>query len=249
MNLHLENKVALVTGGSTGIGRAIAGVLANEGARVLIVARKEAELKESAAQHENIGYIPADLTKDEDIQRIYDRVLNDYGRLDILVNNAGWAPVTPIEQIQMDEYDRCYDINVRSVVALTLKTLPLIKANKGNIINISSAAVLFPMPTMSIYAGAKGAIDITTRAWAKALAKDGVRVNSVNVGPIWTPIYEKTDLDAEGAQKHIDAVTSTIPLGRFGQPEDVASVVAFLASDQAGFVTGSAYGVTGGVGA
>jgi len=165
------------------------------------------------------------------------------------VNNAGWAPVTPIEEIKMDEYDRCYDINVRSVIALTLKTLPLIKASKGNIINIASAAVLFPMPTMSIYAGAKGAIDITTRAWAKALAPEGVRVNSVNVGPIWTPIYEKTDLNAADAKRHIEAVTKTIPLGRFGQPEDVASVVAFLASEQAAFVTGSAYGVTGGVGA
>lgn len=249
MDLHLNNKVALVTGAGTGIGKAVAVMLAEEGAKVIIAGRSENTLQESAAQHANISYIVADVTKREDVKRMESKIKDEYGRLDILINNAGWAPVHSLEDVDMDEYDRCFNINTRSVVELTTTLLPLIRESKGNIVNVDSAAVYNPMPTMSIYAGAKAAVEMFTRAWAKDLARYGVRVNSVNPGAIWTPIYEKTDLSPEDNKKHLENVQKGMPLGRFGRPEEAANVIVFLASEAASYVTGCSYGVTGGMGA
>jgi NAD(P)-dependent dehydrogenase (short-subunit alcohol dehydrogenase family) len=249
MELHLGDKVVLVTGAGTGIGKAVAAMLANEGAKVLIAGRHEDTLKESAAQNGNIGYIVADVTISDDVKRIETKIRKEYGRLDILINNAGWAPVHSLEEVDMDEFDRCFNVNTRSVVELTTTLLPLIKETKGSIVNVDSAAVYNPMPTMSIYAGSKAAVEMFTRAWAKDLAKYGVRVNSVNPGAIWTPIYEKTDLSPEENKKHLEAVQKGMPLGRFGRPEEAANVIVFLASDAASYVTGCSYGVTGGMGA
>src|SRR5574344_1310109 len=119
MELHLENKVALVTGAGTGIGKAVAAMLANEGTKVLIAGRHEDTLKESAAKNANIGYIVADVTKSDNVKRIETKIRKGYGRLDILINNAGWAPVHSLEEVDMDEFDRCFNINTRSVVELT----------------------------------------------------------------------------------------------------------------------------------
>ena len=159
MYKSLNNKVALVTGAGTGIGRAIAQRLADEGANVLIVGRTETTL-----------------------------VGERYGRLDILVNNAGWAPVTPFATMKIDEYDKVFAINVRAVVMLTQACLPMIKAAKGNILNVTTTMTTNPIATMANYAASKAAVYTMTRAWAKELAKDGVRVNSLGVGPIETPI-------------------------------------------------------------
>lgn len=242
----LENRIALVTGGGSGIGLGIAKRLADEGANVVIIGRTEASLKESASQSDRISYVVADVGKTEDLARALEQTKARHGGLDILVNNAGVAPVTPFSQLDMAEYDEVFQVNVRGLVDLSRQALPLLKASKGNIVNISTSIVDKPMANMSTYGASKAAVNMFTRVWAKELAGDGVRVNSVGVGPIWTPIYKKTELSAEEAQKHVDRVKQIVPLARFGTIEEVASVVAFLASSEAGFVTGSDYAVDGG---
>lgn len=249
MNYGFKNKVALVTGAGTGIGRAVAQRFADEGAQVLILGRTESTLQETTAANKNIKYIVADIEKDSDIEKTVQELQNNYGRLDILVNNAGWAPVTPFSQVKMAEYDKVFSINVRALVNITLHLLPLLKEYKGNIINMSSVICKNHLPNMSMYAGTKAAVEIFTQIWAKELAQDGVRVNAIGVGSIETPIYGKTELSDSGIKEHIDKITKAIPQGHFGKPEDIAAVAAFLASDEAKFVTGSIYGIDGGFGA
>ena len=249
MNCKFNNKVALITGAGTGIGRAVAQRFADEGAQVLILGRTESTLQETAAANKNIKYIVADIEKDSDIEKTVQELQNNYGRLDILVNNAGWAPVTPFSQVKMAEYDKVFSINVRALVNITLHLLPLLKECKGNIINMSSVICKNHLPNMSMYAGTKAAVEIFTQIWAKELAQDGVRVNAIGVGSIETPIYGKTELYDSGIKEHIDKITKAIPQGHFGKPEDIAAVASFLASDEAKFVTGSIYGIDGGFGA
>lgn len=246
---RFEEKVVVVTGAGTGIGRAVAQRFAKEGAKVLILGRTENTLKETAEADEDISYVVADIEKDEDIEKVVSEVKEKYGRLDILVNNAGWAPVTPFSDVRMDEYDKVFGINVRALVNITLHMLPMLKESKGNVINMSSVICKNHLLNMSMYAGTKAAVEIFTQIWAKELAPEGVRINAIGVGSIETPIYGKTELSDSGIKEHIEKITKAIPQGHFGKPEDIAAVAAFLASDEAGFITGSIYGIDGGFGA
>ena len=133
MRKRFENKVALITGAGTGIGRAVAQRFAEEGANVLILGRTKQTLQETAAASENIRYIVADIEKDGDIEKVISEIEQHYGKLDVLVNNAGWAPVTPFSEVKMEEYDKVFNINVRALVNMTLHSLPLLKNSKGNI--------------------------------------------------------------------------------------------------------------------
>ncbi|WP_197903524.1 SDR family NAD(P)-dependent oxidoreductase [Eikenella glucosivorans] len=245
---QLQNQTALVTGAGSGIGQDIAVKLAQMGANVVITGRKEAPLKETAALHGNISYIVADAGKTEDVSRVLAEIQQKFNRLDIIVNNAGMAPVTPIAEQTLAEFDAVFNINVRAVVDLTTQALPLLKASRGSIVNIGSAVANQPLPNMSVYSASKAALKTLTFVWAKELAKDGIRVNNIAVGPIETPIYEKTELSAEEAQAHKDRVTSLVPLGRFGLPKDISAIVALLVSDEGSFITGADIAVDGGFG-
>ena len=247
---RLDNKVAVITGGSSGIGKAIAVLYAKEGADVVIISRKEEALKEVCKLNQKkISYVVGDITKEESVKKLVDYVKNKFKKLDILVNNAGWCPVQPLKEIKISDYDKAFDLDVRALVNVTIEFLPLILQAKGNILNLSTVGASHRGPNLSIYLGAKGAVENFTRCWALELAKDGVRVNAIEPGAIETNIWNMTDLSLEDAKKHKKSMEQHIPCGRFGTPEEVANVALFLASNEASYVSGSIYNVDGGQGA
>jgi NAD(P)-dependent dehydrogenase (short-subunit alcohol dehydrogenase family) len=245
-NNRLLDKTALVTGGSTGIGRAIAHRLASEGAHVIITGRHEETLRDATAQDAKLSFIVADVTDPEHVERTIAAVEARRGGLDILVNNAGIAPVAPLVQMDLDHFDKVFNVNVRGLIDTTLRALPLLRAAKGTIINVSSVVGTRPTANLSVYGASKAAVTALSQAWAKELAGEGIRVNVVNPGPIDTPIYQKFGLPEDALQEMTAAIKSGVPLGRFGTAEEVAAVVAFLASDEASYVTAAQYTVDGG---
>ncbi len=247
--MKLNNKIAVVTGGGSGIGRAIAEKFADEGAKVIIVGRRESVLKEVADANENICYVAADITKSEEVEKVASFVKNTFGRLDVLVNNAGWCPVQPLKEMSIKDYDNAFDLDVRALLDMTIQTLPMILENKGNIINLSSVGVMHRSPNLSMYQGAKAAVENFTRIWAIELAKDGVRVNAIAPGAIRTDIWNVPGLTEEESKAHEAGIAKEIPFQRFGRAEEVANVALFLASDDASYVSGSVYAVDGAMGA
>ena len=246
----LDGQVAVVTGGSLGIGKSIAVLYAQEGADVVIISRKEEALKEVCKLNpQKITYVAGDITQTESIKKLVEYVKNKFGKLDILVNNAGWCPVQPLKEIKIEDYDKAFNLDVRALVNVTIEFLPLILKAKGNIINLSTVGATHRGPNLSMYLGAKAAVENFTRCWALELAKDGLRVNAIAPGAIETNIWNVTDLSPEDAKKHKESMEKMIPCGRFGQPEEVANVALFLASKDASYVSGSIYNVDGAAGA
>lgn len=247
--MKLDGKVAIVTGGGSGIGKAIAVRYAKKGAHIVIVGRREAVLKETAALDDKISYVAGDITKDEVVEHVMETVKEKYGHLDILINNAGWCPVQPITEITIEDYDKAFSLDVRALVNMTIHALPMIIEAKGNIINLSSVGATHRSANLSMYQAAKIAVENFTRVWAIELAEKGVRVNAIAPGAIRTDIWNVTNLSLEDAKKHEEGIASSIPFKRFGKPDEVANVALFLASDEASYVSGSVYAVDGAQGA
>lgn len=246
----LNGKVAVVTGGGSGIGKAIALRYAKEGANVVIVGRRENVLKETSLEDEKISYVVGDITDSNVIKNIIQMINEKFnGRLDILVNNAGWYPVKPITEMTIKDYDEAFSLDVRALVEMTINALPLILKTKGNIINLSSVGATHRSVNLSMYQGAKAAVENFTRVWALELADKGVRVNAISPGAIRTDIWNVPGLTEEEAKKHEEGIAGTIPCKRFGEAKDIANVALFLVSDEASYVTGSIYSVDGGMGA
>lgn len=246
----LKEKVAIITGGSSGIGKGIALKFALEEANVIIVGRHEGTLKEVSKENYKISYVTGDIIDENTIKKILEIIDTEYnGRLDILVNNAGWCPVKSIKEITIEDYDKAFDLDVKAVVNLTINLLPYLLKSKGNIINLSSVGATHPSANLSMYTGAKAAIENFTKVWALDLATDGVRVNAIAPGAIESNIWNVPGMNKEDAKKHEDKIASTIPVKRFGIPEEVTNVALFLVSDEASYVTGSIYAVDGGMGA
>ncbi|XP_075980225.1 3-oxoacyl-[acyl-carrier-protein] reductase FabG-like [Anticarsia gemmatalis] len=249
--MSFENKVVLVTGGSTGIGAAIAIKMSTQRAKVAIVARNEERLKIVSETCERNGsetlVIIADVTKDA--RKIVSDTVQRFGRIDVLVNNAGMFDLVSIlDPFAMEKFDHIFRTNLRSVVQLTHLAAPHLIQTKGNIINISSAGStgIFFSENFS-YCSSKAGLDHFSRCVALELAAKGVRVNCVNPGPVRTNFIERATLDEEERDKLLDKINKTTALGKVADPEEIADIVLFLASDTAKSITGSTYVIDNGL--
>jgi len=243
----LEGKVAVVTGGNSGIGLATAKRFVAEGAHVVINGRREKELHEAAASiGGNITTVTGDVTRLEDLDRLYAVVKDKHGRIDVLFANAGWGELAPVDTATEEHFDKTFDLNAKGTFFTVQKALPLFK-DGGSIILTASVANVRGDPAFSAYAAAKAAVRTFARGWTAELKDRKIRVNSMSPGPIETPALEKVGLTAEQVEQVAAQFASQVPLGRRGKPEEVAAAVTFLASDESSYVTGIDLAVDGGM--
>lgn len=248
----MKDKVVIVTGATSGIGRATAVLFAAQGAKVAAVGRNEealAELeKEIRAGGGEVKAIRADLLEDQDesVEKIINDTLEAFGGIDVLVNGAGILASGTIETTDIHEGDRMMGINVRAVFLMMQKCIPYLEKNKGNIVNISSVAGTRAFPGVIVYCISKAAVDQLTRCAALELAPKGIRVNAVNPGVVVTDIHKRGGMDDEKYAAFLEHSKTTHPLGRVGTAGEVAELIAFLASDKAGWITGATYEIDGG---
>ncbi len=241
----LKGKVAVVTGGNSGIGYASAKELKEQGAQVVITGRN-ANRVQSAAQELGAKGMVADVANLTAIESLVGQVEREFGKVDILFVNAGIFKPAPVGQISEGMFDEQMGINFKGAVFTTEKFLPILN-DGASIINLSSVNAYTGMPNTAVYAASKAALNSYTRTAATELAPRHIRINAVNPGPVTTPIFGKTGLEEEQLNGFAEAMKNRVPLKRFGQPEDVAKLVAFLASDDAAFITGSEYNIDGGI--
>jgi len=242
---NLSGKTAVVTGGNSGIGFATAKKLKAGGANVIITGRS-LERVEGAANELGVTGIVADVTNLVALDALVEKVKSQFGQLDILFVNAGIFAPAPVGQNTEEMFDTQMGINFKGAVFTIEKFLPLLN-DGASIINLSSINAYTGMPNTAIYAASKAALNAYTRTAATELASRKIRVNAVNPGPVSTPIFGKTGMPEEQLNEFAAAIQNRIPLKRFGQPEDIANLVAFLASDDASFITGSEYNIDGGM--
>lgn len=244
----LNDKVVIITGGSSGIGRAAALSFAERGANVLITGRREAPLAETAAGHPNIAYVVADVSRPDDIARTIDKVANLWGRIDVLVNNAGAGAILPLSDATASRIMEIFAVNVIGPSLLAQAALPHLQAAKGTIINISSTFGHKAAANLSHYAASKAALEHLTRCWALELAVSGVRVNAVAAGPTESgALTGMMALSPQQAAAVEEEERKQIPLGRRGRPHDIARWIVALADPASAWMTGQVVSADGGL--
>jgi 2-hydroxycyclohexanecarboxyl-CoA dehydrogenase len=240
----LDDRIAIVTGAGQGIGRGIALKLAAEGATVVVTDINEATAKDTAAEIGGVG-IRTDVTSRESVEGLVEQVMRQFGRIDVLVNNAGWDKSGPFLDSDPADWDRVIAINLYGVLHTSKAVLPIMAAQgAGSVVNLASDAGRVGSSGEAVYSAAKGGVIAFTKATAREMARHQVNANCVCPGPTDTALFASMGGDNP---KLREALTKAIPFRRLAQPEDVANVVAFLASDEAAYVTGQTVSVSGGL--
>jgi len=250
--MKLQGKTALIAGGGGGIGRAVALALAHEGAKAAVADIVKDNAEKVSGEIKAIGMdamaYQVDLTKKADVDRMVSEVLARFGQIDILVNCQGWDRLEPFVESHEETWEKLLAINFKSVLYTAKAVLPqMISHGGGKIVNISSDAGRVGSSWEAVYAGAKGAVIAFSKTIAREVARYKINVNVVCPGPTDTPILRGFLGEGEAGQKVYDALVRAIPMKRVGQPDDIPGIVAFLASDEAGFITGQVISVSGGL--
>jgi NAD(P)-dependent dehydrogenase (short-subunit alcohol dehydrogenase family) len=247
MSQKLSSKIALVTGGSSGIGLATAKRFASEGAHVFITGRRQTELDAAAKElGGNATAVRSDVANLADLDRLFDTIRAQKGRLDVLFANAGGGALAPLGQITEEHFDKTFNTNVRGLLFTVQKALPLMPPGSSIILNASTTSIK-GTPAFSVYSATKAAVRSFARNWTLDLKERKIRVNAVSPGVVPTPGYDLMGLTKEQVQGFVDFMVPTIPLGRVGIPDEIAKAVVFLASDDSSFVNGIELFVDGGM--
>ncbi len=245
-----EDKIVLVTGASSGIGRATAKAFAKQGAKVAAAARSQKQLddlvKEIKTGSGEAIAVPCDLSNDSDVEQAIQHTVDRFGGLDILVNAAGVLKLGSIDNTTLEDWDKTLAVNLRAVFNTMRLAVPHLLKRKGNIVNVSSVNGLRSFPNVLAYNVSKAGVDQLTHCAALELASRGVRVNAVNPGVVKTNLHQSGGMDDETYAQFMERSKTTHPLGRVGQPEEIAELIIFLASSKASWITGASYSIDGG---
>jgi len=240
----LTGKTTVITGGNSGMGYETARKFKELGANVIITGRNQVAL-DKAATELGVNAILADQSNLGELDQMVAQVKEQFGKIDILFINAGIAAFAPIEHVSEDQFDNLMNINFKGAFFTLQKFLPVLN-DGASVINLSSINAYTGMPNTAVYAASKAALNSLTRTAAYELAPRHIRVNSVNPGPVNTAIFGKLGMPDEAIKDFATAMQNRIPLKRFGEPEDIANLVAFLASNESSFITGAEYNIDGG---
>ena len=242
----LEGKIALITGGNSGIGLATAKQFVNEGAYVFITGRRDAELAAAVKEiGRNVTGVQGDVSDLADLDRLFVQIKREKGRLDIVFANAGIARYAPFGTITEEHFDSIFDINVKGVLFTVQKALPLLPDGASVILNASVVGSK-GMSSNSVYSATKAALRSFARTWTTDLKTRHIRVNAVSPGPIDTPGLSNLVASSAAGAERLKSIPATVPLGRLGKPDEIAKAIVFLASDDSSFVTGTELFVDGG---
>lgn len=245
--MKLQGKIAVVTGGNSGIGLATAQTFVAEGATVVIVGRDQGSLDQAAkALGEKATAMRADVANLSDLDRLFASVKRDFGNIDIIIVNAGIGLVRPLVEVDETHFDRIMDINVKGAFFTVQKALPILNGGAA-IVLVASAASIAGLPGLSVYNASKAALRSLARTFSAELIGRGIRVNAISPGPVQTPIFGKMDLGPEAVGKMGESILNKVPMRRMGTPQEIANAILFLASSDSSYVLGAELFADGGM--